>query len=51
MRWQIIWRQAGNDPVAILVPPPDEKHPLELKKIHLGDGEIFFSGSTTAKKP
>jgi hypothetical protein len=51
MDWQVEWRRAGDDPVAMIsIPAEDERRPMRLKKFRLGEGEVFVSGSTEAKK-
>jgi hypothetical protein len=51
MHWKIEWRRTGSDPVAMLsLPPTDDDRPVRVETLRLGDGEIFVSGTTPAKK-
>jgi hypothetical protein len=46
------WRRSGGDPVAVLsLPAADDRQPVQVESIRLGDGEIYIAGTTLTKKP
>jgi hypothetical protein len=52
MRIRLNWRQAANDPVAMLSPPdnPDADCVVRIESLELADGEIRISGVTERRR-
>lgn len=53
LHFHLQWRRSGGDPVAVLsLPAGDDRQPVQVESLRLGDGEIYIAGTTTpVKKP